>query len=67
MKTTQFQTRVYTAKNGASVTIEKHFPSGFYTVRLYDRSDYLMDKVSCDTYCGAMEYKKAFYCIAKQY
>lgn len=40
-------------------------PSGFYVVKLRDRADNLIDKISCDTYRGAMEYKKAFSAIAK--
>lgn len=40
-------------------------PSGFYSVILRDRADNLIDKIHCDTYRGAMEYKKAFSAIAK--
>lgn len=51
-------------KSGWSVFFDK-MPSGFYCVKLRDLSDDLVDKISCDDYRMAMEYKKAFSAIAK--
>ena len=51
-------------KNGAYVTFER-LPSGWYEVRGRAPSGALFDKVLCDTYRGAMEYRRAFAAIAK--
>lgn len=51
-------------KTGWSVFFDK-MPSGFYCVKLRDLSDNLVDKIFCDDYRMAMEYKKAFSAIAK--
>lgn len=51
-------------KTGFSVFFDR-MPSGYYCVKLRDRSDELIDKIMCDDYRMAMEYKKAFSAIAK--
>ncbi len=50
--------------SGWSVFFER-LPSGMYSVILRNLSDSLVDKVRCDDYRMAMEYKKAFSKIAK--
>lgn len=51
-------------KNGAYVTFER-LASGYYEVLLRAPNGELHDKVRCDTYRGAMEYRRAFVAIAK--
>lgn len=51
-------------KNGAYVTFER-LPSGWYEVRVRAPSGALFDRVLCDTYRGAMEYRRAFVAIAR--
>lgn len=52
-------------KNGASVSQEKTFPSGFYIVTLRNPAGDIADKVKTDTYQDAIEYKRAFNAIAR--
>ena len=52
-------------KTTGSVTMEKLFPSGMYLVILYDYQGLIHDKVRCDSYRTACEYKKAFRAIAR--
>ena len=54
-------------KNGASITIEKLFPSGMYLVELWGIDGSLKDKIRTDDYDGAMAYYKSFAKIAKNY
>ena len=54
---------VYMAKNGDTVYLEKSLYG--YRVNLRDRSGDLLDKVYCDTYRAALEYRRAFIAIAK--
>ena len=51
-------------KNGAYVTFER-LPSGLYAVMLRSPSGELRDKVRCDTYRAAIEYRRAFAAIAR--
>ena len=51
-------------KTGAYVTFER-LPSGLYAVALRSPSGELSDKVRCDTYRAAMEYRRAFAAIAR--
>ena len=52
-------------KNGAYVTFER-LPSGFYAVALRSPSGELHDKVRCDTFRAASEYRRVFAAIAKE-
>lgn len=56
MKITQYKT-------GAWIVSEK--AAGWYSVKLYRPSGELHDKVRCDTYRQAGEYRRAFAAIAK--
>ena len=56
MKITQYKT-------GAWIVSEKS--AGWYSVKLYRPNGELHDKVRCDTYRQAGEYKRAFDSIAK--
>lgn len=51
-------------KNGAYVTFER-LTCGYYAVNLRAPNGELSDKVRCDTYRAAMEYRRAFVAIAK--
>ena len=51
--------KVYKGKGGAYVTFEKQ-RSGMWEVRLRTGSGDLADKVRCDDYRVAIEYRKAF-------
>ena len=51
-------------KNGAYVTFER-LPSGLYAVSLRSPSGELSDKVRCDNYRAATEYRRAFAAIAR--
>lgn len=50
----------YFAKSGAWVSYEKTFPSGYHIVTLYDPADNVHDKIKCDDYRMAQEYRKSF-------
>lgn len=52
-------------KNGASVMFQRNDVSGFYTVTLYSPNFNIVDRVSCDTYRAACEYRRAFIQLAK--
>lgn len=52
-------------KNGAYVTFEKTFPSGYYRVRAVSPSGKLLDKVSRDSYRDALAYRRSFLKLAK--
>ena len=41
--------KVFQYKNGCTVTVSRVFPSGYFTIRLYDANDGLVDKVLTDT------------------
>ena len=60
-------TKLTLHKNGASVTFERNPVNGFYTVAVYSPSFTLYDRVRCDTYRTAVEYRKTFNAIAKNY
>lgn len=51
-------------KSGAWVVMDKTFPAGLYEVKLYSSGGGLIDKVRCDDYRMALEYRKAFSSIA---
>ena len=55
----------YFAKTEAWVNFERLHPSGYYLVTLYDPMGNIHDKVRCDDYRNACEYRKAFVSIAK--
>ena len=57
--------KITTFKNGAYVTFEKNLISGFYTVTAKTESGQILDKVSADSYRGALEYRRSFSLIAK--
>lgn len=59
------QTYVKTHKSGAWVIMDKIFPSGMYEVKLYSSGGGLMDRVRCDDYRMALDYRKSFNLIAK--
>ena len=52
-------------KNGASVVFSKNDINGFYTVTLMSPSFNIVDRVSCDTYRDACEYRRAFIALAR--
>lgn len=52
-------------KNGATVAMEKIFPSGEWLVQLRAPSGELFDKIRCDEYRVALTFRKAFNAIAK--
>lgn len=54
-----------THKSGALVTHDKNPINGMHEVKLYSSGGGLIDKMRCDTYQGALEYRKAFNAIAK--
>ena len=60
-------TKLKLFKNGASVTFERDPVNGFYTVAVYSPSFTLYDRVRCDTYRAAVEYRRSFYAIAQNY
>lgn len=58
--------KITTAKSGAwTVFSGPSFPSGLYEVRLYSAGGTLMDKVRCDDYRNALDYRKSFNAIAR--
>lgn len=56
--------RIQLFKSGACVTFER-LPSGLYAVALRSPSGELSDRVRCDSYRAATEYRRAFAAIAK--
>lgn len=52
-------------KNG-DVVMERLFPSGMWLVQLRNNAGELVDKIRCDDYRMAKEYKRAFAAIAKR-
>lgn len=57
---------VKTHKTGAWVVMTgPSFPSGLFEVKLYSSGGGLMDKVRCDDYRMALDYRKSFNAIAK--
>lgn len=56
--------KLYSYQHG-DVLVEKLSPSGMYLVQLRSSSGDLLDKVRCDDYRTAMEYKRAFSALAK--
>ena len=55
--------KLYSYKHG-DVVVER-LSSGIYSVWIRNTSGEIVDKVRCDTYRMAMEYKRAFVAIAK--
>lgn len=51
--------------NGASVSFDRNSVSGFFTVLLRNPSGQVHDKITFDTYRGALEYRRAFISIGK--
>jgi hypothetical protein len=51
-------------KNGAYTTLEKQ-ACGYYSVQVRSPSGELIDKIRCDTYRDACEYRRAFNAIAR--
>jgi len=56
--------KLYSYRNG-DVLVEKLLPSGMYLVQLRHANGVITDKIRCDNYRTAMEYKRAFAEIAK--
>jgi hypothetical protein len=56
--------KIYSYKNG-DVLVEKLSPSGMYLVQLRNAAGDLVDKIRCDDYRMAMNYKRSFIAIAK--
>ena len=52
-------------KSGATVMFQRNGVNGFYTVTLYSPAFNVIDRVSCDTYRAACEYRRAFIALAK--
>jgi hypothetical protein len=57
--------KIDTYKSGASVTFEKAFPSGMYVVMLRNPRGEISDKIRCDDYRDACDYRKSFGAIAR--
>ena len=55
--------KITTSKTGAHVTFEKY--AGWYAVRLIDSAGKVLDKIRCDDYKTACEYRRAFSAIAR--
>ena len=55
--------KTYLLKNGAFITFEKNAINGFYTVLLRAPNGSVFDRVSCDDYKNALDYKRAFIAI----
>ena len=55
--------RIYDGKGGSYVTFER--TGAYWTVRLRTGSGETADKVMCDDYRMAVEYRKAFLRIAR--
>ena len=55
---------IYNGKNGAYVTFEK--TGALWTVQLRDGRGDVADKVRCDCYRMACEYRRAFIAIARK-
>lgn len=56
--------RIHEGKGGRYVVFEK-LASGMYLVILRSGAGEVMDKVRCDTYAMAADYRKAFIKIAR--
>lgn len=53
-------------KSGAWVVMTRGaYPAGLFEVKLYSSGGGLIDKVRCDDYRMALEYRRAFNAIAK--
>ena len=52
-------------KSGAWVTMDKQGAAGMYEVKVYTAAGMLRDKVRCDDYRDALEYRRAFNAIAR--
>ena len=57
--------KIFTGKNGAWTSFEKL--NGWYIVKLYDAAGNLLDKIRCDDYRNACDYRKSFNAIAKNH
>jgi len=57
----------YFAKSGAWVQCETLLPSGMYSVTLYAPDNSKHDRVRCDTYRTAQEYRRSFVALAKNF
>jgi len=57
----------YFAKSGAWVQFETLNPSGMYLVTLYAPDDSTHDRIRCDDYRAALEYRRAFVQLAKNW
>jgi len=55
--------KIYEGKNGAYVTFEKCF--ALWVVLLRDRAGEVADKIRCDDYRMACDYRKAFLKLAR--
>jgi hypothetical protein len=57
--------RVQVFNNGAYVTMERLFPSGYREVRVRGGGGELIDKITVDDYSVAMDYWRSFCAVAK--
>lgn len=57
----------YFANSGAWVNFETLTPSGYYVVTVYAPSGEVHDRVRCDDYRAALDYRRAFVAIAKHW
>ena len=57
--------KIYEGKGGAYVTFEKTGARGLYVVKLHTGAGEVADKMLCDDYRLACEYRKAFLKIAR--
>lgn len=57
--------KITTQKNGAWTVFEK--ANGWYLVKLYDAAGNLLDKMRCDDYRDACDYKRSFDKIARNH
>lgn len=57
---------IKTHNSGAWVVMTRNdYPAGLFEVKLYSSAGGLIDKVRCDDYRMAVEYRRAFNAIAK--
>jgi hypothetical protein len=57
--------KVETYRNGWTVTMDKAFPQGMYTVLVRNAAGNVHDRIRCDDYRAARDYYRAFNAIAK--
>jgi len=57
--------KITTFKNGSWTVFEKFELTGWYLVKAFGPNGQLIDKMRCDDYRTACEYRRAFNALAK--